>query len=243
MKKVKTLFIQLENNLAPDEVHRFRAAVIEATERQHDLFHNHKDEDKFHYRYPMIQYKSIGGQATLLCLGEGTNVVHHFLGQPQITLRIGKRREELSVDRVDLKQVLVQTWSSDLFYRLDYWQALNRKNYADWKSLENESLSDQISFLEKILTGNLLSACKGMDFRVEERLKVKIKQIRGQRWIYFKDQKVLTFNLDFSVNLSLPDYIGLGKGASVGFGLLKSKRQRKKDTLHSDGVPLESTLE
>jgi hypothetical protein len=227
MKKVKTLFVQLENRLAPEETHRFRAAVIEATERQHDHFHNHKDKGKYHYRYPMIQYKSINGQATLVCLEEGTNVIHHFLGQQEISLRIGNREEALSVDRIDLKQVLLQTWSSDLNYRLDRWQALNQKNYSEWQRLENESLGDQITFLEKILTGNLLSFCTGMDFRVEEQLKVKIKKVRGQRWVDFKNQKVLTFNIDFSVNLSLPNYIGLGKGASVGFGLLNSVHKHK----------------
>lgn len=225
MKKVKTLFVQLENKLTVEEVRLFRAAVIEATKRAYDLFHNHREEGKYHYRYPLIQYKSIQGQASLLCLGEGTDVIHYFLGQPQITLRIGKREEELSVDRVDLKQVLLQTWNKDLNYQLTNWQALSQKNYAEWKQLEKEgSLADQLSFLERILTGNILSACQGMDFHVEERLKVKIKKLKAGSWHSFKGQKIMTFSVDFSVNISLPEYIGLGKGASTGFGVLRAKR-------------------
>jgi|AntRauTorckE5430_2_1112549.scaffolds.fasta_scaffold00369_12 hypothetical protein len=235
MKKVKTLFVQLENHLTPEEVHRFRAAVIEATAREHDLFHNHKDDDTFHYRYPLIQYKSVQQQATIICLGEATNVIHYFLGQPSITLRIGQRSEELSVDRVDMRQVLVQTWTTDINYRISNWQALSQKNYVEWKQLEHESLAEQIAFLERILTGNILSACTGMGFQVNERLKVKIKKFKAGQRLHFKGQQVITFNLDFAVNISLPDYIGLGKGASVGFGVLqlvrKPVRRNDKTTL------------
>jgi hypothetical protein len=236
MQKIKTLFVQLDNRLNVEEVAKFRAAVIESTDRAHSLFHNHKDENSFHYRYPLIQYKSINRQATLLCLGEGTNAIHYFLGQPNITLRIGEREEELSVDRVDMRQVLLQTWTSDLHYRIDHWQALNQKNYQAWKKLEHESLSDQIAFLESILTGNILSACTGLDFRVEERLKVKIKKLRGTKNLRFKGQRILTFNLDFSVNISLPEYIGLGKGASVGFGVLRAKRKRKRNQENQETI-------
>jgi hypothetical protein len=239
MKKIKTLFVQLENKLTHAEVRMFRAAVIEATEREHDLFHNHKENGQFHYRYPLIQYKSIHGQASLLCLGEGTNVIHYFLGQPQITLRIGKREEELSVDRVDLKQVIVQTWNKDIHYQLSHWQALSQKNYAEWKKLESEGLVEQVSFLERILVGNILSACRGMDFEVEERLKVKIKKMKAGNWLTFKGQKMLTFAVDFSVNISLPEHIGLGKGASTGFGVLRAKRTRVH-TSPADTVILET---
>ncbi|MBK7522793.1 MAG: hypothetical protein IPI53_01070 [Saprospiraceae bacterium] len=31
----------------------------------------------------------------------------------------------------------------------------------------------------------------------------------------------LTFSLNFTCNLSIPNYVGLGKGVSVGFGIVK----------------------
>jgi CRISPR/Cas system endoribonuclease Cas6 (RAMP superfamily) len=37
----------------------------------------------------------------------------------------------------------------------------------------------------------------------------------------FKGRKVLTFCVNFKTNVSLPDYVGLGKGSSVGFGVVK----------------------
>ncbi|TXF87992.1 hypothetical protein FUA23_16665 [Neolewinella aurantiaca] len=227
MKKIKTLFIQLATPLAPDEISQFRAAVIEATDREHNIFHNHRSDNTYYYRYPLIQYKSVNRQAALFCLEEGTDLIHHFLGKQEISLRIGKRQEALSVDRVNLQQVLLQTWSSDIEYRLFDWQALNQKNYAQWQKLEKESLSKQVAFLEKILTGNILSACKGMGFRVEERLTVKIRKLGRVSWRSFKGQSIRTFNIDFSVNLSLPEYIGLGKGASMGFGVLRTARKPK----------------
>jgi hypothetical protein len=35
------------------------------------------------------------------------------------------------------------------------------------------------------------------------------------------------FDVEFKTNVSLPDYIGLGKGASTGFGVVVKKREKK----------------
>jgi hypothetical protein len=35
------------------------------------------------------------------------------------------------------------------------------------------------------------------------------------------------FNIKFTTNISLPDYIGLGKGSSSGFGVVKEDSNKK----------------
>ena len=58
-KGVKTSYLQLvfDTPLQSYEIPKFRAAVIEKTKRQSDLFHNHTEDAGVIYRYPLIQYK------------------------------------------------------------------------------------------------------------------------------------------------------------------------------------------
>jgi len=52
-------------------------------------------------------------------------------------------------------------------------------------------------------------------------LKVKLQEIKGEKHIEYKNVFHLTFSMNFTCNLSIPNYVGLGKGVSVGFGIVK----------------------
>ena len=39
----------------------------------------------------------------------------------------------------------------------------------------------------------------------------------------FKNVNMLGFDVVFSTNVSLPQYVGLGKGVSLGFGMITNK--------------------
>lgn len=52
-------------------------------------------------------------------------------------------------------------------------------------------------------------------------LKIQIDDLKGEKFIEYKDIFHLTFSLNFTTNLSIPNYIGLGKGVSIGFGIVK----------------------
>jgi CRISPR/Cas system endoribonuclease Cas6 (RAMP superfamily) len=40
---------------------------------------------------------------------------------------------------------------------------------------------------------------------------------------------MMAFDILFKTNVSLPNYIGLGKGASTGFGMVVQKREPKEN--------------
>ena len=70
MPSIRYLHIRFDQNIFPYEIHRFRAAVIEKTRRIAPWFHNHQDDGKSIYRYPLIQYKVAFKKASILCLHE-----------------------------------------------------------------------------------------------------------------------------------------------------------------------------
>lgn len=77
--------------------------------------------------------------------------------------------------------------------------------------------------LENLLTGNILSLAKGVGWQVEKQIKVQICEIIGEKIIHYKCIPLLTFDLDFNSNVALPDFLGIGKSASHGFGVISKK--------------------
>ncbi len=220
MLKIRVLKIRFPNNIFPYDIPRFRAAVIEKTQRESDLFHNRNKGNGYLYRYPMIQYKVTHKKASIICLENGSDDIHYLLQNQDMDLRIGDRRESFSIEDVDLHYHQVQTWQSEFDYSLLNWLGLNQKYYRRYLELE-EDASAQIDLLESILRGHILAFAKGINWYVEDRISVKISKIKEIKTLTFKNKDILAFSLNFRTNVSLPDYIGLGKGSSVGFGVVK----------------------
>ena len=103
-------------------------------------------------------------------------------------------------------------------YHLHQWQPLNTKNYEQYQS--TDSLIEKIKILERVLTGNILSFLKGVDIHIEEQIDIHITNITGQRPTNYKGIKLIVFDIEFKTNLCLPQYIGIGKNASIGYGIL-----------------------
>ena len=61
---------------------------------------------------------------------------------------------------------------------------------------------------------------KGVDIYLEEQLAVHVTDITGQRAVTYKKVKLMAFDIEFKANIQLPQYIGIGKNASIGCGVL-----------------------
>ncbi|RMG80005.1 MAG: hypothetical protein D6714_15425 [Bacteroidetes bacterium] len=225
MPEVRYLKIQFGQNLFPYEVPKFRGAVIEKIQRVSDLFHNHQGDNKFIYRYPLVQYKVSNKKAGIVCLNDGTDDIHYLLQVPDLTLRIGAETRDFVIEDVDLRYHHVQVCQTELEYSILNWQALNQKSYARYRELEDDQ-SAQIDLLESNLRGHILAFAKGIGWWVEQPIYVRISSLKNIKLLPYKKQRILTFSLHFKTNVSLPDYIGLGKGASVGFGVLRRVKER-----------------
>jgi CRISPR/Cas system endoribonuclease Cas6 (RAMP superfamily) len=120
----------------------------------------------------------------------------------------------------------MQVWDKSFNYFMYDWLPLNQRNYQLFKSFDSEI--EQKEFLEKILRGNILSFAKGINWTVENEIKVRINEIIRKKIIKVKGVPRETFTLTFSSNVFLPNHIGLGKNASMGFGVIQEIKNRKK---------------
>lgn len=230
MKKIRLLRVDFENELRPYEISSFRGAVIEKAGRDNILFHNHIGKESYLYGYPVIQYKTINHKASLICIDYGIDEVHHLFQQKNLNVRIGDNDVELKVAGLKMDNVNLNVWDKIFDYRINKWLALSGENYLIFKEIKDERL--EIEFLEKILIGNILAFAKGVKWNVEKAITLKIKSINEKKPVPFKGLPHIGFNLEFKTNVFLPDYIGLGKGVSRGFGTIRKINSAVKS---SDG--------
>jgi hypothetical protein len=80
--------------------------------------------------------------------------------------------------------------------------------------------TEQKAFLERILVGNVLSALKGMGIFIDWRLEAAILEWRTTK-VKAHQNEFMAFWGVFCINISLPDWIGLGKSVSKGFGTIE----------------------
>ena len=215
MKKIKYLHISFKTELKNYELPAFRGAVIAQAGEENTLFHNHVDEG-FRYQYPLIQYKVRHGQAGIVCLQDGTEEIYHFFQSRNTLLHIGERAVQAEIDTLTLKEFPLQIWDTQFPYYINRWLALDQNSYKLYHALESET--EQLDFLARILRGNILSMAKGLDWFIEQEVKVDIQRIERVNLVKYKGIKFQAFDVRFDSNVSLPEAIGLGKGAALGFG-------------------------
>ena len=230
MKKLRILQVSFDSNLHPYQLPGFRGAVARKVGIEHEWFHNHDNENGgTHNRYPLIQYKldTYKGQMRpmLLCLEHGIEEAHHLFSQPDWSLNLNGEALNLKIAQLNVNQYTLNTWERPFRYRIHKWQAMNTENYQKYPLLRG--LVERTSFLEQLLNNQIQSFAKGVDWDITTDFAVKVLTEPREEWLQYKHrQKTLVFTIDFECPLSLPDYVGLGRGASRGLGVVRRMRER-----------------
>jgi len=211
MKIMKIIFSDLD--LKVRDTPKLRGAI--ATKFPgYSLLHHHIEKNRLLYMYPKIQYKTINGPPMIIGIKEGIDVlknVYSEMGELQLSFFESKVHSEIEIKVID--QIFGE--SEDLIeYRFATpWMALNQKNYELFVSGNTES-KDKL--LKSILIGNILSLSKSLAYKIENRIHAKLKLSKSKT--NFKNNPMITFYGNFIINFHIPDYLGLGKSVSRGFG-------------------------
>ena len=224
--KLRTLLITFSNTTVNVPITAFRGAIIEKVGRENLLFHNHLGDNTFLYKYPLVQYKIIKGCPAIFCLDAGVEEIHKLFGQKNWVVNLKGVESKLEVEDLNLTSSELLVNGQLKTYTIRRWQALNEVNYRKYQALD--SMVERLQMLERILVGNILSFAKGVDWHIDEKIQVKILNTPLLKPGRMKDVTVNAFDLTFRCNVSLPDWMGLGKGASTGFGVINSKRKLMK---------------
>lgn len=228
--RVQTFIIRYSNAIGFHQLGQLRSAVLKAMKYNANiLFHNHIDENELRYAYPLIQYKRIGGKAAIVCMNEGVNVIGEFLSHGSMEVEIGRETTTLKLENAIPKITTIQAWEDNTFrYNIRRWLPLNSENYAKYCNIE--SYVERVAFIEKLLVANILSFFKGAGVNLEHKIECSIINLSEPRLLRFKRTKLMSFDALFCTNVTLPDYIGIGRHVSIGFGTVVQERNTKHAT-------------
>lgn len=201
-----------ESNLNPSKIRGYIGNEFS----KYSILHNHVLDGKYLYSYPLVQYKVINGVVLIQGLDEGGEVLKNIY-QDINSLKLEKEYK-ITEKIIQEKEFDIKPSSEEKHYKfITPWIGLNQENYKKFNDLK--SWKDRKILLNNILVGNFLSLSKGLGIIVNKRLYVKSHFEETQ--IQYKSIFMKGFIGEFKIHYDIPDYFGLGKGVSQGFGCVK----------------------
>ena len=180
--------------------------------------HNHLENGRFIYRYPCVQYKVLGNTCLLIGFNEGSKIIEKTFHDLKTINLDGTVEDILSKTLESYSSSFSIASDKNKYTYLTPWLSLNEKNYEKYQRLGTQS--ERKRLLEKILVGNIISMSKGLGYTVPSPIEANILKIEEVQ-TSLKGNPMLGFFGSFSVNFEIPDYWGIGKSVSRGFGTVK----------------------
>jgi len=213
MKKAVLKFNDIE--LTSPDIHKFRGCVGNVFS-DYDLIHNHDIvTGKVIYRYPLIQFKLIDRTPSIIALTEKSVNIFSEIFMKLDEIDIGGRKIAIHEKNLSIDDATFGDCDTKIKYEFaSPWVGLNQKNFEKYQSAEN--FEKKKALLTRSLAGNILSMSKSLDYTVKNRLDIDLRL--KPKTINLKGKPMIGFIGAFDVNFELPDYIGVGKSVSRGFG-------------------------
>lgn len=227
MQQIKQSIIQFDMRLRKGQVQQLRGAIAEKVGYENELFHNHDNSDptkatRYHHRYPLVQYQETNGLAQVIGLQAGAEALNRLMLQSDGKLKIDNSEAPFLIKDFRSKRLEIGVTDQLHRYELRDWLCIRDKYRKEWEQIDR--LSDRIQFLERLLANNIISMARGLGVRFERKFECYITwlgdtpKVVRRRGAYNQ----LLFHVQWAGNIQLPSYIGLGKGASEGYGRLLS---------------------
>ena len=165
--------------------------------------------------------KSSTQTALLIGVNEGSELLQRLWLEIDET-QIGSQNLPVLESNFETNEHEVRVTDKPIRYKFTTpWMALNQKNHSEFAALTNK-LARQDK-LARTLASNCLGMCKSLGlrrFETHERIIADCQRIRSIKTT-LKGQRMLAFVGQFTLNLDLPDHIGIGKSVSRGFGTIE----------------------
>jgi hypothetical protein len=178
----------------------------------------HKDSTPgYIHRYPVVQCKQIKSMLMVIGISQGADLLLEISGGEK-EFRIGENTCTISGRDQGIRNEVFSI--SDKIHSYEFltpWLALNQQNAKKFYDLKGKPERD--AFMQKILTGNLHTLAKSIDYDLPAPLTCK-SRVRFKRE-RIHQENVMVFLGTFGTNLRIPDYLGIGQSVSQGFGTIR----------------------
>ncbi|MCE1169455.1 MAG: DNA repair protein [Sphingobacteriia bacterium] len=197
------------------DAHKLRGYFGNLFKEHSPLLHNHYADGSSRYNCPLVQYKVIDRIPVLVGFQEGADLlVSLFLSIKEINID----GVLYQVKAKNVQQKLLELSVNSKLYNYSFktlWMALNQENFYKYSKLGEE---DKKLFLSRQIQNNILSFYKGLEYYTDNR--ILATAMVEEKQTLFKNQTMLAFSGSFVSNAFLPNWAGIGKAVSRGFGTI-----------------------
>jgi hypothetical protein len=192
---------------------------------KHPLFHNHYPDGKSIYRSKgaPFQFKVINNEVFILALNEGVEFAESFQWPNEIKMPLGRTglTIELALVSKSKREATFQPIAFQCYRNISPYIALNQEKYKAYLTL---SENERRAFIESGLANHILTASKWCGITVDKEkhvIKTQLIQMKAGPPIKIKDELSFTpFDVMFECNTDVPDYLGIGRFVSRGYGTM-----------------------
>ncbi len=221
--KLKILHLFLITDKIIEETPTHLRGFVGSEFKKYTELHHHlnssEGKKRLKYEYPKIQYKINSNKAIILGIGDNAISVLRNVVMNIKELLLGKITYKLVEIKAHYEESEFGITNGGVMVSYKYnspWLALNSENYNKFKKA---SIKERRELLKKILIGNILSMSKHLGYDVPDTIQVDIEVYPLK--VSYKDVPMVGFKGIFEVNFLIPDYLGIGKAVSHGFGTVK----------------------
>lgn len=239
---VTTLYVQFNLPLNYGQISLFREEVLRCipNDGEREVFSNETTDaagrQKNMFRYPAIQFRVRNGLAVLWAMQNGVPLLEKFLQQYSRTFTwLHKPFNLQQVQHIKDNNYPVKAFNPKMrllpvVYRLHtylpFTNAGPTKNYTWLKENRNLPDTEKTKKIEQLLVNHICSFIHfGGGYIDKKKIKLVILDKVPLTKVFYNNIEYAAFDIRYTVNLNLPDYIGLGNICSHGFGWQRLEKE------------------
>jgi hypothetical protein len=215
MRKIQYLHICFENRLSIEELAVLVDLIAHRMQTKSILFI--PDTNK----YSLIQYKLIKNRLSMVCLDEGSNDVGYLLQSGDLQFNIAEKKITLSIEDFKIHYFILQSWNTLFDYRISNWIPFeNMEAYIPFTQMDKHE--KRIELLLEILSKDLTSLYQDLGCEIDSSPEIDLTS--PIKICFSENMNPAGFSFNFTSNLSIPQYAGLGMNAMLGYGTINRIR-------------------
>jgi hypothetical protein len=174
----------------------------------------------FVYRYPVVQAKQVKRDLIVIGVSQGADCLCQSIRDRE-TLGAGENTCRITACDPEFRSETFGVTDTVAAYEfLTPYLALNQQHAKQFYDLNGKAQRD--AFLQTLLSTHLATLAKSLDYRITTPVRCEAK-VRFKR-DRIANENVMVFLGKFRTNLRIPDYLGIGRLVSQGYGTIKCIR-------------------
>ncbi|HNX17868.1 MAG TPA: CRISPR-associated endonuclease Cas6 [Methanoregula sp.] len=179
--------------------------------------HHNEETGSFIHRYPVVQCKMIKNIPTVIGINEGAVFLKEFADKSR-EIQLGLNTYRIAEHDLSIREEPFGI--SDTIQGYEFvtpWLALSQENYKKFYKLTGKPARDE--FVQKKLVDTISTLSKSLGCNIAPPIICDTNlHFQKER---FDGVSVMAFTGKFQVNFQIPEYLGIGRSVSFGYGTVR----------------------